>query len=179
MFSTRIDLTGQRFGRLTVIEAGHRDPKERRLYWRCLCDCGNEHVTRGAQLRRGETRSCGCLRVDMGKAKTLTHGMSRRKTRRKVYGVWATMRRRCDNPGQQSYRLYGGRGIKVCERWHTFENFYADMGDPPAGCSIDRIDPDGDYEPGNCRWATAKEQRANQRPRDATHKTLFAGASPK
>lgn len=151
-------MSGWRFGRLTVVAPAHWDRKEHSRYWRCLCDCGIEHVTSGKRLRKGETKSCGCLRIDICKSKTLTHGQ--RGT--KIYGVWASMLRRCDNPKQESYPRYGGRGIKVCERWKQFENFYADMGDPPQGHSIDRYpDPDGDYEPGNCRWATAKEQRAN------------------
>lgn len=106
----------------------------------------------------------------MGKTKTLTHGMARRSGRKKVYGVWATMLSRCNNPNQAQFKNYGGRGIRV--RYPDFESFYADMGDPPRGRSIDRIDNNGDYQPGNCRWATAKEQRANQRAANAIIKTV-------
>jgi hypothetical protein len=177
MFSVRVDITGQRFGRLTVVAEHGWDRGQRMLYWRCLCDCGGETIASHKNLRSGNTKSCGCLRIEMGKAKTLRHGASRRGDRKKVYGVWATMRARCRYPSQQSYHLYGARGITVCERWQLFDNFYADMGDPPPGYSLDRIDPDGNYEPSNCRWATSKEQRANQRPFDARPRALKAATT--
>jgi hypothetical protein len=165
--SGRIDITGQRFGRLTVIEFIRRG---KRSYWKCLCDCGNFTVVFGGSLKKGVTNSCGCLRREMGEIKTLTHGKARRGGTAKIYGIWNAMKNRCSKPSQDSYYLYGGRGIKVCKRWQAFENFYADMGDPPDGMWIDRINGDGDYEPGNCRWATPKEQRANQKPMSEEHK---------
>jgi len=106
---------------------------------------------------RGKTRSCGCLRNEQqfkhGRCETL------------VYRIWAEMLQRCNNHKSPSFKDYGGRGIKVCERWHSFANFYTDMGDKPAGLSIDRADNDGNYEPGNCRWADAKTQATNCRKR--------------
>jgi len=157
----RVDITGRKFGRLLVVEPDHWDQKQRSLYWKCLCDCGNQSVVCSKRLKKGETKSCGCFRIDAAKTKTLTHGRSKTK----VYGVWNAMKMRCYNPLVEQYKNYGDRGIRVCYRWMTFENFYADMGDPPLGMSIDRIANDGHYEPENCRWTTMKEQRANQRPR--------------
>jgi hypothetical protein len=168
---SRIDLSGQRFGRLTVSGPEHGKPG----YWRCACDCGNTSIgVHGSHLRKGKSKSCGCLRIELVKAKNLAHGMSARGNTAKIYWVWAGMLNRCNSPKHISYEYYGGRGIKVCERWKKFENFYADMGDPPAGHWIDRIDGNADYEPDNCRWATTKQQRANQRPRHGNFEEVSA-----
>lgn len=122
----------------------------------CRCDCGAEKTVAGNTLRLGDARSCGCLIVDT----QTKHGMYGTPT----YGSWSRMIARCTNPKSNRYKYYGGRDIKVCERWMLFVNFYADMGmRPSTKHSIDRIDNDGDYEPRNCRWATAKEQSANKR----------------
>lgn len=160
--SAKIDLAGQRFGRWTVLEEDGRDERGRVL-WRCRCDCGTERAVKGWRLREGTNRSCGCLRretsAELGR-KTATHGMSQTR----IYNIWQSMLRRTTNPGDSAYPYYGGRGIKVCDRWRSLENFLTDMGPTYADdLSIDRVDVNGDYEPGNCRWATDVEQGRNKR----------------
>ena len=154
----KIDLTGQRFGRLAVIREGGRSPSGK-VQWKCRCDCGVTLTVTANALRVGETRSCGCLQREVARATFTTHGMKRTR----VYNIWCGILRRCMNPNEPSYPNYGGRGITVCERWRSFEHFYADMGDPPPGTSIDRIDNERGYEPGNCRWATKPVQNRNRR----------------
>lgn len=157
----KIDMTGQRFGRLTAItEAGH--DQRRRTLWLCACSCGTETIVAGGDLRRGHTSSCGCLMREISAANgraSVIHGMYGTPT----YLSWQSMRARCLNPNAISYPRYGGRGITVDQRWAGFEQFYADMGVRPDGTSLDRLDSNGPYNPSNCRWATAKEQARNKR----------------
>jgi hypothetical protein len=163
-----IDMTGTRWGRLTVIErAATSDPK--RAWWRCKCDCGEEAVLLGRRLRSGMTRSCGCLgRYAIGD-RTRTHGRSRTPE----YDVWCGLLKRCQNPNAYNFSFYGGRGVNVCERWQKFENFLEDMGKRPSRKhTVERLDPEGDYEPSNCRWASILEQANNRRN---TRRIIYRG----
>lgn len=158
-----VDRTGQTFGRLTVIRrAEERKAGRRGVVWECQCACGA--VVNVAAERLGvRTRSCGCLHREMAGDRTRTHGDSKSAEHR----TWSGMITRCENPNREKFRDYGGRGIRVCERWrgaNGYQNFLADMGRRPSPRhSIDRIDVDGNYEPGNCRWATPSEQARNTR----------------
>jgi hypothetical protein len=161
-----IDLTGKQFGRLTVLhrEGNYISPGgQAHPQWVCQCECGTTTLVVGQRLRNGRTKSCGCAITDgasnIPPKKMSYHGMEGTVE----YACWASMRGRCRNPKDANYANYGGKGVTVCERWDEFENFYADMGPRPAGTSIDRIDPHGNYEPGNCRWTTKVVQAYNKR----------------
>jgi hypothetical protein len=162
------ELVGQRFGRLIVVDGA--DAVKGRKAAKCVCDCGSHHVVAIIQLKRGRSRSCGCFRRERSRAQGLStrkHGHSVGYKGDKVYRAWQRMKERCLNPSHHAYADYGGRGITVCERWlESFENFLADMGEPLAGQSLDRIDNNlliDSYSKGNCRWATPVMQARNRR----------------
>lgn len=148
-------VVGTQVGRLTVLF--YVGVRGRNGYWRCVCTCGAERTIRAYDLRHGLTQSCGCWGREVG----LRHGHA--VPRSPTYRSWRAMMRRCREPGHMKYPSYGGRGIEVCARWRDFAAFLADMGERPEGCTIDRIDGSRGYELGNCRWATAAEQRRNRR----------------
>lgn len=150
------DIDGDRFGRLAVI--GYKGPRGNHREWYCKCDCGEVCIVLSNCLLRGETKSCGCLNSEYSRRRKTTHG----KTGTRVYGIWKHIITRCTNRRAKAFPRYGGKGVKVCSRWRSFQNFYADMGDPPSRIhSIDRRDNDGDYTPENCRWATPVQQQNN------------------
>lgn len=161
-----IDLTDEKFDRLIVTGyAGHKVKPcgVKSLYWWCRCKCGKEGVlVSRTDLRSGDIRSCGCLRAEVSGDKNRTHGEGYNRSRE--YSIWSNMLTRCRNENNEAYPDYGGRGITVCDRWLTFENFLADMGRAPSRrYSLDRLDNDKGYEPGNCAWRTQKQQCRNRR----------------
>lgn len=164
-------ITGQRFGRLVALGPIARQNK--RIMWLCQCDCGQITIAPTADLRNGHTRSCGCLLSDFTVQKNTSHGLSHEP----LYQIWLNIIKRCTNPAMKHFASYGGRGIAMCDEWrHDFASFYEHVSKLPycreKGYSLDRIDNDGNYEPGNLQWSTQKEQCRNRR---TNHVILFGG----
>lgn len=169
-----LDLIGEKYGRLTVVAFDRF--QNHKTYWRCACDCGLSTTVSGNNLRSGNTKSCGCLfkeKIRETGKKNVKHGESHSK-RSRLYTIWCGMRQRCSNPNREAYRLYGGKGIKVCNEWNDYEAFklwainngYAD------NLSIDRIDPNKDYCPENCRWITPSENTARANKNHKSRKLI-------
>lgn len=168
---------GDSFGRLTVLyDSGQR--RHKAVVWECLCQCGNRAQVSTNELRKGDTRSCGCLQrekaaLSMRALHDAVAAGERIHSRtvhamhdHPLYETWQAMRQRCNNPNASNFNRYGARGIRVCPQWDSFPQFVADVGPKPTPShTLDRIDNDGNYEPGNVRWATPKAQAANRRPR--------------
>lgn len=160
-----IDLTGNRYGRLTVIEQSGRS-SDRHVMWKCLCDCGKVTLVSSHSLRMGCTKSCGCLNGEMSGKRNYKHGGSNER----LYEIWEAMKKRCSNPKCEDYKGYGEKGVTVCDEWMDYGEFrkwaMANGYDPKAkygDCTIDRINPFGNYEPDNCRWVDLKVQANNKR----------------
>jgi len=166
-----IDLTGQKFNKLNVLKIVGR-AKNGRILWLCKCDCGNEKIVSGHDLKNGDTKSCGCLcneiRIKNNKLYKTKHGHCKKEGNSRTYRIWRSMLDRCDNKNNIGYKNYGKRKIKVCYRWSNknpkgFENFLSDIGEIPNGLTLDRINNDGNYKPNNCKLSTTKEQNRNMR----------------
>lgn len=157
-----LELTGSRFGKLLVVG---KSPIRQNgaTEWVCDCDCGGSTTTRGSRLKEGKVKSCGCLVSEKALISANLFSESHGQSNTKTYSSWQNMKNRCRNPTSTNFEDYGGRGIRYCDRWESFENFYADMGPRPPNTTLDRIEVDGNYEPGNCRWANNETQSNNKR----------------
>jgi len=161
------NICGMQFGKLLALTESPVRSTDGRIQWVCRCECGMDTVVPKNKLLSGHTKSCGCLAIEKATQRILDgvctskrHGMSGSTE----YHIWENMLARCERPTAQGYKYYGGRGILVCDSWHIFDNFYADMGPRPENLTLDRIDVNGNYEKSNCRWATMVEQAGNKRP---------------
>lgn len=174
----KLDLTGQRFGRLVAVKC--TSTKQNGNYmWLCKCDCGAETVVKADHLRRGETISCGCLRTELHALRAAAIATKHGGYKDRLYGVWSAMRHRCNNQNHKHYKHYGGRGIKVCAEWDNYEKFRAwaiESGYNEKAkshqCTLDRINNDGNYEPSNCRWADPITQAHNTRRYKEKHRNI-------
>lgn len=169
--SRKIDLTDNKFGRYKVIKEANSD-KKGQAFWVCQCNCGNTRIVRGSDLRNGKTKSCGCLHKKIVEKNNTTHGLSKHSK----YNIWNNMLQRCNNPRNPQYHYYGGRGIRVCERWLKIENFIEDLGPRPKGFTIERKNNEKGYYQENCIWATPAIQAKNRRM-PKTNKTGIAGVN--
>ena len=152
-------MTGRKFSRLTVLSLSHKKQSNRDYFWNTICDCGTLGVVSGSAMRRGLTKSCGCLMVDNMKlvaSQNITHGLTNTPT----YHSWASMIQRCTNKNNEKYKTYGGRGISVCPEWFSFGNFLRDMGEKSPGSTIHRIDNDKGYNKSNCVWCNSHKTQA-------------------
>lgn len=161
MLVAALDISGQRYGRLVALS--RVQSTTRKTKWLFACDCGNEVVRELEPVRRGDTRSCGCLRQQVTRDRSITHGHKVGRVETRTMKSYSHAKARCLNPNDEKYPVYGGRGIIMCKRWvDSFADFLADMGECPPGLTLDRIDVNGNYEPRNCRWATAAVQARNR-----------------
>lgn len=156
------DVSGQKFGRLTVISRAGKNAV-RHCVWNCVCECGTHCVVSVYALLDARTVSCGGHLAEYAVARFTRHGQAKNSNHTQEYVCWKAMIQRCSNPKRKGYKNYGGRGIRVCPEWSSFDQFFLDMGPKPPGLTLDRTDVNGNYEKSNCRWATLSEQGLNKR----------------